>query len=470
MAQLGEGRRHLGVALEGHGYAEHRKRQAAALESLGFSVDVTEDSLLVRAPRDRIDVREACDVAEEVLRGVGIDRVAAELPPPAPAVAEPEIYGRRRSALGAFMALSYRVAVSYSLVDPGLLARIGQPAEVTIANALSGDLAALRTTLRLGLLQAVARNLARGVGEIALASPPGPQGAGSPFVLLAADITGIREVYRVGGAQAIAALAFGTEEIPAVDKIAGPGNRYVAAAKQAVYGTVDVDLIAGPSELLVVADAQADPRLIAADLLAQAEHDPDAEVALLALGPKLVPAVVRELEAALPASGPARESLAHASALVEPDVAKAIEAADAWAAEHLELHVADWGPWIRGVRAGSVFVGARTPTALGDYAAGPTHILPTGRSARFLSGLSKLHFLRTFSVTQVEEVDPELFGLAETLAGDGRSASSEPAPEIGLILHEAVEQAMDIGGDMGNAQLAGPSGVLRIVAQPAHGS
>ncbi len=144
------------------------ERQAAALESLGFSVDVTEDGLRVRAPRDRIDVRGACDVAEEVLRAVGIDRVAAVLPPPAPAVAEPEIYGLRRSALGAFMALGYRVAVGYSLVDPELLARIGQPAEVTIANALSGDLAALRTTLRLGLLQAVARNLARGVGEIAL--------------------------------------------------------------------------------------------------------------------------------------------------------------------------------------------------------------------------------------------------------------------------------------------------------------
>ncbi len=312
--------------------------------------------------------------------------------------------------------LDFHAAVEVTAGDPQVsggvrLSLLTQPLRRVAIYAPAG-----RAPLFSSVLMAAAAARAAGVGEIALASPPGPDGAVSPLVLLAADITGIREVYRVGGAQAIAALAFGTEEIPAVDKIAGPGNRYVAAAKQAVYGTVDVDLIAGPSELLVVADAWADPRLIAADLLAQAEHDPDAEVALLALGPRLVPAVVRELEAALPASGPARDSLAHASALVEPDVAKAIAAADAWAAEHLELHVADWGPWIRSVRAGSVFVGARTPTALGDYAAGPTHILPTGRSTRSLSGLSKLHFLRTFSVTQVEEVDPELFGLAERLA------------------------------------------------------
>lgn len=312
--------------------------------------------------------------------------------------------------------LDFHAAVEVTAGDPQVsggvrLSLLTQPLRRVAIYAPAG-----RAPLFSSVLMAAAAARAAGVGEIALASPPGPDGAVSPLVLLAADITGIREVYRVGGAQAIAALAFGTEEIPAVDKIAGPGNRYVAAAKQAVYGTVDVDLIAGPSELLVVADAWADPRLIAADLLAQAEHDPDAEVALLALGPRLVPAVVRELEAALPASGPARDSLAHASALVEPDVAKAIATADAWAAEHLELHVADWGPWIRSVRAGSVFVGARTPTALGDYAAGPTHILPTGRSTRSLSGLSKLHFLRTFSVTQVEEVDPELFGLAERLA------------------------------------------------------
>ncbi len=144
------------------------QQQVAVLGRYGFAVEADGDALSVRPPRDRIDVREACDVAEEVLRGVGIDSLGQELPPPAPAVDEPPLYDLRRDALQVFMALGYRAAVSYSLVDPSLLAMLGQPAEVEIANALSVDLGALRTTLRAGLLQAVARNLARGVGEIAL--------------------------------------------------------------------------------------------------------------------------------------------------------------------------------------------------------------------------------------------------------------------------------------------------------------
>ena len=273
-----------------------------------------------------------------------------------------------------------------------------------------------RAPLFSSVLMVAAAARAAGVAEIAIASPPGPRGAVSPYILLAAEIAGISEIYRVGGAQAIAALAFGTQEISRVDKIAGPGNRYVAAAKKAVYGTVDVDLVAGPSEILVVAEDPHDAPFIAADLLAQAEHDPDAEVALLALRDGVVEAVAQELAAGATASKVAQESLAHATALFEPDRLQAIAAADAWAAEHLELLVADPAPWIQGVRAGSVFVGANTPTALGDYAAGPTHVLPTSQSARALSGLTKLHFLRTFSVTEATEVDPDLFSLAARLA------------------------------------------------------
>lgn len=273
-----------------------------------------------------------------------------------------------------------------------------------------------RAPLFSSVLMVAAAARAAGVEDLVLASPPGPAGAVSAHILLAADVVGIKEIYRVGGAQAIAALTFGTKEIRPADKIAGPGNRYVAAAKKAVYGEVDVDLVAGPSELLVVADAKADPKLIAADLLAQAEHDPEAEVALLALADGLIEEVAREIAAGLPAFGPARESLAHASACVESDLELAMQAADTWAPEHLELHVHPPDLWIQNVRAGSIFVGGNSPTALGDYAAGPTHVLPTGRTARALSGLSKIHFLRTFSVTEVDEVDQELFRLAARLA------------------------------------------------------
>ncbi|EQD48125.1 histidinol dehydrogenase, partial [mine drainage metagenome] len=152
-----------------------------------------------------------------------------------------------------------------------------------------------RAPLLSSVLMIAAAARAAGVGEIALASPPGPGGDVSPYILLAADVAGVDEIYRIGGAQAIAAFAYGSDEIPAVDKIAGPGNRYVAAAKREVYGAVDVDLVAGPSEVLVVADFTAEPEIVAADLLAQAEHDPDAEVALLALTDGVVGAVRAEL-------------------------------------------------------------------------------------------------------------------------------------------------------------------------------
>lgn len=272
-----------------------------------------------------------------------------------------------------------------------------------------------RAPLFSSVLMVAAAARAAGVGEIALVSPPGPGGAVSPYILAAAEIAGIDEVYRIGGAQAIAALALGTDEVRAVDKIAGPGSRWVAAAKREVYGRVDVDLVAGPSELLVVADRSCDPGLAAADLLAQAEHDPDAEVALLALEDGVIGAVRREMERQTAAGAPP-ESLRHAGACLVRDIGAAMAAADAWAAEHLELHVRDADPWTRAVRAGSVFIGAHAPTALGDYVAGPSHVLPTGGSARVLSGLTKLHFLRSFTVTEVERVDPDLFSLAERLA------------------------------------------------------
>ncbi len=339
-------------------------------------------------------------------------------------VAKGEIAAAARSAPSAVRAdleaayrrlLSFHAALevdAYATSTQGVRARLElEPLRRVGIYAPAG-----RAPLVSSVLMIAAAARAAGVGQIALASPPGPGGDLSPYILLAAEVAGIEEIYRVGGAQSIAAFAFGTDEIAAVDKIAGPGNRYVAAAKREVYGAVDVDLVAGPSEVLVIADGAADPDLIAADLLAQAEHDPDAEVALLALEDGLVEAVRQEITSQGRGYAVALESLSHATACHEPRLAEAIAAADAWAAEHLELQVRDPSPFIGAVRAGSIFVGAKAPTALGDYVAGPSHVLPTGQGARAFSGLTKLHFLRTFTVTEVDRVDRDLYHLARRLA------------------------------------------------------
>jgi histidinol dehydrogenase len=274
-----------------------------------------------------------------------------------------------------------------------------------------------RAPLFSSVLMLAAPARAAGVEEIALVSPPRLDGEVDRHVLAAARVAGITEVYRVGGAQAIAALAFGTAEIPAVELIAGPGNAYVTAAKKAVFGTVAIDLLAGPSEVLIVADGTADPELVALDLMAQAEHDPEAVVALLALDPQVPGAVRAHLTAHAPASGALAASLGAARAAVVPDRATALAVVRAFAPEHLELHVADPASWLPDIAgAGAVFLGAAAPTALGDYVAGPDHVLPTGGTAVFASALSKLNFLRTYTSVAVAEVDRELFALAERLA------------------------------------------------------
>jgi histidinol dehydrogenase len=217
--------------------------------------------------------------------------------------------------------------------------------------------------------------------------------------MLAAEIAGVSRIFRIGGAQAIASLAYGTGPVPPVDMIVGPGNAWVAEAKRQLYGTVGIDMVAGPSEVLVIADASADPEWVATDLLSQAEHDPLAQSLLITDSPTLADAVEAAIARLLPTlatEAVARESWeAHGTIILVERLEDAVPLADAIAAEHLELMVADPAPLFAAIRhAGSIFLGHHTPEAIGDYLGGPNHVLPTGRRARFSGGLGVHNFLK----------------------------------------------------------------------------
>lgn len=241
-----------------------------------------------------------------------------------------------------------------------------------------------------------------GVGEIVMTTPAGPDGRVNPNILAAAAVAGIDRIVKSGGAQAVAALAYGTESVPAVDKIVGPGNIYVATAKRKVFGKVGIDMIAGPSEILVLADGGCNPAWVAADLLSQAEHDRLATAVLVTDSPELARAVQAELEVqipALPRAAIARESIdTNGKIVVTDDLDKAIEAANLIAPEHLEVCVANPFAVLGRIRnAGSIFLGRHVPEALGDYFAGPNHTLPTSGTARFSSPLGVDDFVKKSS-------------------------------------------------------------------------
>jgi histidinol dehydrogenase len=271
------------------------------------------------------------------------------------------------------------------------------------------------------LMNAVPAKVA-GVGRVVMVVPT-PDGAINPLVMAAAEIAGVDEIYRVGGAQAVAALAYGTASIAPVDKIVGPGNAYVAAAKRRVFGVVGIDMIAGPSEILVVADKQNDPAWIAADLLSQAEHDVDAQAILIADDPAFADAVAAAAErhlTTLKRAAIARASWdANGAIIVIKTLGEAPALVDRLAPEHLELAVEDAEGLAERVRhAGAIFLGRHTPEAIGDYVAGPNHVLPTSRSARFASGLGVLDFLKRSSIvrcdaTSVRAIGPAAVTLAE---------------------------------------------------------
>ena len=273
------------------------------------------------------------------------------------------------------------------------------------------------------LMNAVPARVA-GVERLVMVTPPGPGGEPDPTVLAAAHRAGVEEVYRVGGAQAIAALAFGTESIPAVDVITGPGNLYVTLAKKAVYGRVGIDALAGPSEVLVIADHTAPPSRVAADLMAQAEHDPLAAAILITTSEALADALPAAIEAQLeqhPRAAITLQALNDWGLIVVcDDLEAAAVLSDRFAPEHLELLVEDPEPLAERIRhAGAIFLGPWSPEAVGDYLAGPNHTLPTSGTARFAGALSVETFLRHTSLIQfnraaLEATGPAVVTLAES--------------------------------------------------------
>ncbi len=273
-----------------------------------------------------------------------------------------------------------------------------------------------------------------GVGEIVMAVPM-PDGVVNPYVLAAARIAGVDRIFKIGGAQAIGALAYGTESVPRVDKITGPGNIYVATAKRLVFGTVDIDMIAGPSEILVINDGSGDPAHIAADLLSQAEHDELAAAILITTDEVFGRQVATELEsqmARLPRAAIARHSIERFGAIIlAPDLTAAASFSNRIAPEHLELAVSDPFALLPLIRhAGAIFLGHHTPEAAGDYLAGPNHTLPTGGTARFFSPLATSDFVKkssliSFSAEGLKRLGDSIVRLAELegLQAHARSVS-----------------------------------------------
>jgi histidinol dehydrogenase len=282
------------------------------------------------------------------------------------------------------------------------------------------------------LMNAIPAKVA-GVREIVM-TVPAPRGERDPLVLAAAAIAGVDRAFAIGGAQAIAALAYGTDTVPQVDKIVGPGNAYVAAAKRRVFGIVGIDMVAGPSEILVICDGTTDPDWIAMDLFSQAEHDESAQAILISPDATFIGRVAESLDRLLP-SLPRRDiiaaSLRRRGALIRArDLDEACELANRIAPEHLELSVAEPERWLEKLRnAGAIFLGAYSSEALGDYCAGPNHVLPTSRTARFSSPLGVYDFQKRSSIVNISPEGARTLGaLAATLArGEGLHAHARSA-------------------------------------------
>ncbi len=291
------------------------------------------------------------------------------------------------------------------------------------------------------LMNAIPAKVA-GVARLAMVVPA-PDGVLNPLVLLAAQISGVDEIYRIGGAQAIAALAYGTETIAPVDKITGPGNAFVAAAKRRVFGKVGIDMIAGPSEILVIADADNDADFIALDLLSQAEHDASAQSILITTDAGFGREVAQAIDARLTTL--ARRDIAGASwrdngaIITAPDLASAAALSNRIAPEHLELCVADPDALSAHItHAGAIFLGQWTPEAIGDYVGGPNHVLPTARSARFSSGLSVLDFMKRTTLARMTPASLRAIGPAAE-----RLAASEGLEAHGLSVSARLRKLND---------------------------
>ena len=313
-------------------------------------------------------------------------------------ISDVEIEALKRAAENIRKFHERQVTQSWEYEEDGVLLGQSQRPLETAGIYVPGGKASYPSSV---LMNAIPANVA-GVENIVMCSPA-PEGKWSPHALVAADIAGVDSIYKVGGAQAVGAMAYGTKTIPRVDKIVGPGNIYVALAKRMVFGVVDIDMIAGPSEILIVADDSAHADFIAADLLSQAEHDEEAIPILITCSEELAQAVVKELDAQtsqLNRQSIIRESLSRQSRLfVVESLEDAISIANDIASEHLELAVRDPQACAEKIKnAGAIFLGHYTPEAIGDYLAGPNHVLPTSGTARFSSPLGVYDFIKRTSI------------------------------------------------------------------------
>lgn len=328
--------------------------------------------------------------------------------------------------------------------------------------------------------------LVAGVGEIAMVVPPAADGSVNPYTLAAAVEVGVDEIYKVGGAQAVAALAYGTETVPRVDKITGPGNAYVTAAKKLVMGDVGIDMLAGPSEVCILADESAVPAFVAVDLMAQAEHDPRASTYLVTTDPEL-PDAVNEAMSVLLEESPRGEITARSLTdngliVICPDIVAALEAVDLIAPEHLEIQMMDAFDILGSVNnAGAIFLGHWTPESVGDYVAGPNHVLPTGGTARFSSPLSVDDFVKkssvlSYSFEALEMDGPTVVGIAqaEGLYAHGRAVSLRlELVEEDMAIEEILADELDVSerdsADAGEADRASDTGETGEADQTGEG-
>ncbi|MEB2318981.1 MAG: histidinol dehydrogenase [Pseudomonadota bacterium] len=400
--------------------------QDAAIEATvaGILADVRErgdEALLEHTRRlDRVEVARAADLE---VPAAELRRALDTLP------------GEQRDALRgaaerirAFHERQLASSWSYTEADGTLLGQQVQPID-RVGVYVPGGKAAYPSSVLMNLLPAKVA----GVPELVMVSPT-PGGQRNPMVLAAAAVAGVDRVFTIGGAQAVGALAYGTATIPAVDKIVGPGNAYVAEAKRRVFGTVGIDMIAGPSEILVIADGGTDPDWVAMDLFSQAEHDEMAQSILLCPDEAYIDRVeeaIGRLIGTMPRQEVIRRSLADRGALIRVrDLAEACAIANEIAPEHLELSVADPEQWAGRIRhAGAIFLGPYSSESIGDYCAGPNHVLPTMRTARFSSPLGVYDFQKRTSLIGVSaQAAVPLGGLAATLAdGEGLAAHAESA-------------------------------------------
>jgi phosphoribosyl-ATP pyrophosphohydrolase/phosphoribosyl-AMP cyclohydrolase/histidinol dehydrogenase len=369
---------------------------APSAETLGAASAIVDDVRL----RGEAALREHAERLGDVEAGGRLYRSSSELTEALGSLPEAQraLLGRTAERIRRFAEAQRESLTTLTMAVPGGVAgHFVAPVERAGCYAPGG-----RFPLPSSVLMTAVTARAAGVGEVWVASP-----RPAPATLAAAAVAGVDGFLAVGGAQAIAAFAHGAGAIPRCDAVVGPGNRFVTAAKQLVAGQVAIDMLAGPSELVVLADADADPAMIAADLLAQAEHDPDALPVVVSWSSGLLDRVDAELEvqlASLPTAETARAALSHGCAVLAADLEEAVRVVDHLGPEHLELHVADASALAPRLRHyGGLFVGRAAAEVLGDYGAGPNHVLPTGGTARFSGGLSVFAFLRVRTWLRIDD-------------------------------------------------------------------